>query len=190
MDCPVLIGRFGLKGGRYLLHVALDELRRGDLLGRQTLLQLQPHRLAPLWPAYTQDTHTVRHTHASRHQTLPPPSPAKQQQQQKQHKQDKDPHERETQQREQTRSRSGDANFSVAPPPPPPRQLTAANTLRTPLRRFYLYGAVFFLLCPAGEIPAVPCRGRRATASATAAPQHPATPWSPPTWQDRSCRPG
>lgn len=49
--------------GRYLLDVALDELRRGDLLGRQTLLQLQPDRLAPLRPADTQDTHRQTHTH-------------------------------------------------------------------------------------------------------------------------------
>lgn len=60
--------------GRYLLHVALDELRGGDLLRRQTLLQLQPHRLAPLWPA---DTHieTTLDTQSCRLWTPPHPHP-------------------------------------------------------------------------------------------------------------------
>lgn len=52
---PILIGAFVKRS--YLLDVALDELRGGHLLGRQTLLQLQLVRwadwLAPLHPADT-----------------------------------------------------------------------------------------------------------------------------------------
>lgn len=60
---------------------------------------------------------------------------------------------------------------------PPPSQLTAAAaaTLRPRRRRVYLYSTAFFLLHPAEEVLAVPCRGRRAT-------QHPA-----PAWPTRTC---
>lgn len=196
--------------GRYLLYVALDELHRGDLLSRQTLLQLQPHRLVPLRPADTHThTHTIRHTHLQTREPPPPPTlvvyadalclrvVALREEKHLEKKKTKNPNASETKihMKEKHSRENKHRAVEVMQISPPPSQLTAAATLRPRRRRVYLYSALFFLLfSPAEEVPAVPYRGRRATQHlGSPCPPHPPTPrpptHAPPGRQDNSAPP-